>query len=121
MRLWLCSPGCVEAFAEGPRPWPAPIAPDRCPICDEARPTIEVYLVAQAGLSAGYFQWTIQPFIQLGDYLIVRCDGAWRIAAWEHLASGLRLGTPEFFEDPVSAYIAAATLAARDRDRDLAA
>ncbi|NTU85007.1 MAG: hypothetical protein HGA45_37530 [Chloroflexales bacterium] len=117
MRLWFCSPGCAEAFAEGPRPWPAPIVPDVCPVCDAPRPTTDVYLVTPADLSAGYFQWTIQPFVQLGGYLIVRCDSDWRVAAWEHLFSGLKLATREFFENPVDAYRVAEQLTARDQER----
>lgn len=115
--MWFCSPGCVEAFADGPRPWPAPITPASCPVCDEPRPSRFVYLVAQAGLDAGYFQWTIRPFAQFGGYLIVSCEADWRVAAWEHLFSGLKLGTNELFERPVDALRVAQLLEERDRSR----
>jgi hypothetical protein len=117
MRLWFCSPGCADAFAEGPRPWPAPLSPDSCPVCTEPRPEGFVYLVAQAGLEAGYFQWTIRPLAQLGGYLIVAADAAWKVAAWEHLFSGLKLGTSEIFDDPVDAARVAQLLNGRDRER----
>lgn len=118
MRLWFCSPGCLETYADGPRPWLAEFNPDRCPVCDEPRPLSFVYLVANAGLGDGYlYQWTIRPFIQSGGFLIVRAEGDWKIAAWEHLASGLQLGTTEIFDDPVDALRVARSLEARNRGR----
>jgi hypothetical protein len=47
----------------------------------------------------------------------VRADSDWKIAAWEHLASGLQLGTNEIFDDPVDALRVAQSLEARNRGR----
>ncbi len=117
MRLWCCSPGCAEVFAETPRPWPVPLDETHCPTCGEVKPDSFAYLVAKTGLDAAYFRWTMRPLIVVGGYLLIACDATWKTDAWEQLASGLQLGVAEIFDDAVDAYRVAAQRAAIDPQR----
>lgn len=114
MRLWFCSPGCLEAANDQPRPWGFPLSPDACPICLAPRPAAFAYFVAQAAMGEGYDAFTARPLMKVGNYVIVEADAAWRVAVWEHIASGLQLGVAEVFDTAAQAIDAAATLNAWD-------
>ncbi|MBX0329106.1 hypothetical protein K2Z83_15620 [Oscillochloris sp. ZM17-4] len=111
-RLWFCSKACREAADSTPRPWPFAVHNDRCVMCHAPKPNVDAFLIAKADMSNGYYCFTAEPLIIVGDYVIVRVDAAWKHAAWEHISSGLQLGAAEIYDRVAEALAAAQELAA---------